>query len=159
MSDDNENFEPADYVYIGKRQLRDGKLGHFIMRLTADGELTKESGYRDLKRFHPVIGGVYRGAVFNETHSKGVDTAKFERKWPDVIKLLEWQSLDRVAEAAMKLKRIEADARRTNEMDIILLPIRRAIYNANRRGDYTEASAIRSAVTISLNKPLLDSEE
>lgn len=157
MSDDD--FQPADYVYIGKRQLRDGKLGHFIMRLMPDGELGKESGYRDLKKFRPVIGGIYTGAIFTETHSKGIETAQFKGRWQDQIKLLEWQALDRVAETEMKRKRIEADARRTNEMDNILLPIRRAIYNANRRGDYTEASAIRAAVQISLNKPLLDSEE
>ena len=159
MSDDNEIFEPADYVYIGKRQLRDGKLGHFIMRINSVGELDKESGYRDLKRFHPVIGGVYTGAVFSEKHAKGIETAKYDRQWPDPMKRLEWGALDRVAETAIKKKRIEADARRMNEMDSILLPIRRAIYNANRRGDYTEAHAIRQAVEISLNKPILSSEE
>jgi hypothetical protein len=157
MSDDD--FKPQDYVYIGRRQLKDGKIGHFIRRIDNTGELGKESGYVDLKKFRPVVGGVYTGATFSETHAKGIDSAKYNRQWPDVMHRLEWQALDRNTEAEIKRERIEKDARRTNEMDRILLPIRRAIYNANRRGDYAEAHAIRNVVQISLNKPLTASEE
>jgi hypothetical protein len=157
MSDDQE-FTPRDFVYAGRRMLRGDVIGYAIHPINDDGTLAGERLYK-LKRYGGIVGCRYTGATFAETSSKGIETAKWVDQWPNEGDRMEWQALDRSAEVDRKTASLKADAKATNEIDRIMLPIRKRIHSANARGDYAGAMALKLAVQISVNKPLRSDQE
>lgn len=157
MSDDPE-FKPRDHVYCGKRMLKGDVIGNAFRPIAEDGTLMEERLYK-LKGYRGIVGGRYTGALFAESQSKGVAEAKWVSQWHDPGDLMQWQSEDRAAEVERKVVSLKADAKASNEIDRIMLPIRKQIKQAHSRGDFAGAMALKTAVQISLNKPLRSDEE
>lgn len=145
-----------DYVYMGRRVLQSGKLGHEVAEINEDGSLGKPRVYG--VKMSKVIGGVYRGAAFDEKNSYGLIGALYDHKWENQDDLIAWEALDNASRIDMARVRTEKDAKLNAQMHACLLPIRRAIHAANKRGDWQGAAAIRHVFTALLAKPMTKEE-
>jgi hypothetical protein len=161
MSDDNseKEFTKRDFVYAGRRILRSNAIGHSVFPIGDDGELMDEKLYKLKLGTGMVVGGIYRGAEFSDNSSRGVDSfAKYQRMLDDPDRVIAWESEDRVAQLDLANVRREKNAKLNSQLETALQPIREAIHNANARGDWAAAAAIRQAVAALLAKPLTKSE-
>jgi hypothetical protein len=157
MSDDQE-FKERDHVYTGRRSIVGGTIAHAFQPINDDGTLDAERLYK-LKGYKGIVGGRYTGAKFAESQSKGIAEAKWICQWPDEGDRMQWQAEDRAMEVYQRTAKLKADAKAMNEIDRIMLPIRKRIKLANSRGDYAAVMALKTAVQISLSKPLRSDEE
>lgn len=154
-----ENFVPRDFVYAGRRSLKGDKIGHSVYPIADDGKtLQAECLYVLKARFSAVIGGVYTGATFAETKSRGISEARYVRSWPDHEAKIEWEALDTAAATDAKWRRLESDAGKLSEIDALLLPLRERLTAMRKRGDYTGAHALENAIMMSLHKPPREGE-
>lgn len=157
MNDENEKLTPRDFIYAGRRILTGGKIGHCIIPLD-DGELMEPRHYELTSKYKAIIGGVYAGAEFSETKSVGVNIAKFQKVRHDPEKI-DWLADDRLVDTELATRRLLSDAKRLNEIDAAMLPIRKRLAAARSRGDMATAIAIRQAVMASLERPPTQAEE
>lgn len=141
-----------DFVYAGRRVITGGRIGHSVYPISDDGELMEERLYA-LDKFSAIVGGRYTGAEFAETKSIGVANAKYVDGWHDRESKIDWEAEDRAAEIEIAAKRLAGNAKRLNEIDAIMLPLRKRAQAARARGDYATLIALRAAVAASLDKP------
>lgn len=156
MSD--QEFSPRDFVYTGRRWLVSHAIGHAVQTINDDGTLAEERLYR-LKSYKGIVGGRYTGATFGETQSKGIEAAKWVSQWPDAGDRMEWEAQDRATEVERKTEALKADAKANNEIDRIMLPIRKRYQLMRQRGDFAGYMAMKTAVQISLDRPIRSDEK
>lgn len=152
MSDDtNEVFEPLDFVYCGLRFGQGGKVGVSI-RTLKDGKLHGEGLYIQKGKVTWTIGGVYEEAKFSETSAHGFSSksVRFVRHWDVGADLIDWRARNDHVESALRTKKLEADARRVNEIESVMLPLRRQYETYRRQRDHAGMEALVAAVTRAL---------
>lgn len=120
----------ADFIYCGRRGAVGGGMLVVIKVEQADGtwgpELTYE--YTASTWLRRQIGGIYTGAKFSDTQALGLNLATYaakegatpEERWT-------WRSLDAAAVRSSKLAKLEENKKRTHEVDVILLPLRKTL--------------------------------
>jgi hypothetical protein len=158
VSDETETLTSRDFIYAGRRMLTGGRVGHCIIPIGDNGEFMEERYYQLTTKYKAIIGAVYTGAEFGETKSIGVNVAKFQKVRHDPEKI-DWIAEDRLVDIELATKRLLGDARRINEIDTAMLPIRKRLAAARSRGDISTALAIRQAVIASLERPPTKAEE
>lgn len=147
-----EEFLPFDYVYAGRRTLKGGKPGVEIYRLV-DGQLGGSSVFEAKALKARVIGGIYRGATFSDQSARGLDTVTFVDRWKDPAACIDWRARDEAAEARQRLIKLEADAKKINEIEAILLPLRRRYATYVRQYDNAGKYALEQAMLSALRAP------
>lgn len=151
MSDEDQQTV-RDFIYAGRRILSSGKIGHCVIPLDDASEHMSEKIYDLGAKYRAVIGGVYQGAAFGETKSYGIAIAKLDRVLHDLPERIDWLAEDRQVDIELAARRLASDAKRRNEIDDAMLPIRKRLHAARSRGDMATALAIRQAVMASLEK-------
>lgn len=155
MSENVDEYMECDFVYCGTRLLTKNELGIEIRKII-NGELAKPSFFSHNKKRDRKIGGVYRGASFSESGSKGLDDAKFDSLWHDKNMQILWEAEDRTAKAQDKCNKLEKDLKKISEIDMVMLPLRIQYETCRQRRDLAGMDALFKAVQISLrNTPRL----
>lgn len=155
--DQAEAFVAKDFVYCGVRMFKK-ELGVVIVALNPDGTLGKESAYDYKKSRERTIGGIYRGALFSETQCQGIDTVKYVESYKDSEAVIGWQARNDQAKSQERINKLEKDAKKTNEIDTMMLPLRKYFNNYRKRNDYAGMDALEAAVIRSLRTPIRQSE-
>lgn len=151
----SNNYVAYDFVYCGCRTLANGELVIEIRKII-DGELSEPNLYGFNRKRDRMIGGIYHGATFSETSSKGIDSVVFVSKWDSSENLILWEALDKQARVEDRAKKLEKNEKKVKEIDTIMLPLRVQYENCRKRRDFAGMEAISKAVLISLrNSPNL----
>lgn len=154
MSAAEEGFEPADFVFLGKRVASD-EVRVAIARILPDGTLGREWSLDANKHWKGrAVGSVYSGAQFSKDTVRGHNVAKWEREWSDVEARVLWRALDSRAEVWEKAQRYEQTARRADELARLLLPLRKMRMGLLQAGKMNDAYALEEAVARALRKPI-----
>lgn len=149
---DAEMYE-ANFIFCGKTALADGSLGVIIKIIQPDGlSLSEPRAFKWARRLDKTIGGVYSGAKFNEKQAVGMDRATFVELWHDSAAIQDWRIKSQYAEECQRVKKLEGDKKRINEIDTLLLPLRETYANYARIGDFAGQAALEAAVLRSLRK-------
>jgi hypothetical protein len=152
----SEEYAPMDFVFCGLRSSRD-RLVMAIAPITS-GEVEETIFFAHKGKLRYVIGGVYSGAEFSASGAKGLDSASFVRSWSDRGEVIRWQALSDQAEAQARTKKLEANARKVNEIEAVLLPLRKQYAVFQRQRDRAGASALEQAVMAALRAPVRQGE-
>ena len=145
MADNQDTFEPLEFAYCGQRILTGGRLGICIAPIR-DGQLQEASLYSHAGKVRWAVGGIYAGAEFSATSVRGLKNARFVRSWTDKEALIDWQSRNDQAESSIRTKKLETDARRMNELEAVMLPLRRQYEAYRRQRDHAGTEALAAAV-------------
>jgi hypothetical protein len=145
---------PLDFVYCGRRIMSNGKLAVAIAPIQ-DGEIQKTRLFLFDRKAHRTIGSVYSGATFSDNHMRGlIADLKFERIWHKQEDRIEWRARDEEVETHLRTKKLEADAKKVNEIETIMLPLRIMMQNFRHKRDYGGMEALEAAVVRALkSKP------
>lgn len=100
-----------------------------------------------------VIGGIYTGAEFDENGARGLNAARYYGRWKNESDRLEWQALDSQADANAASAREEANERRRDEIEAMVLPLRKLLHSDAYKFDPGKQQAIINAVTRALRVP------
>lgn len=138
-------LEPMDFVYCGLRLLVGEKLGVAICPIR-EGKLQQPWFLQQKSKVRWSIGGIYTGASFNESTVRGHSQARFVRRWDVTTDLIDWQARHDLAESTVRSKKLEADARRTNEIEVVLLPLRQQYETYRHQRDHAGMEALAAAV-------------
>lgn len=139
------DFHPFDYVYTGRCTLKGGKTGGQLGRLI-DGRIEDTFVFEARNFKGKAIGGIYRGATFGDQSARGLEGAKYVGRWSDESACIDWRARDDALEAKMRLAKLEADAKRMNDIEVILLPLRKLYASYARRYDHAGKEALEQAV-------------
>jgi len=150
-------FLPFDFVYAGRRTLKGDRSGAEIFRIV-DGKLADRYVFASKSLKVSVIGGVYRGALFTESHARGLTAVTFVDCWGDQLACIDWRARDEASAADQRLAKLEADARKVNEVENMLLPLRKLYASYSRRYDNAGKEALEQAVLRALRSPPRKSE-
>lgn len=146
------NGTPKDFVYAG----RAGRTGHFrdvVIPIEADGSLGNPWHFEKTKSFRSsIVGGIYRGASFDETTAYGLGSTTFQGRWPDRDAILGWEATTRAVNQAAAAARMERDEK-IPEIERTMLPLRKLYANAAKRYDSATMDALRLAVVSALITP------
>lgn len=156
MSTD-EQFTAQDYVYCGL-VFFDNSLSIVICQINEQGELERESYYDYKKSRDKVIGGIYRGASFSDTSARGIDKATYQGYYSNKEKIISWKARNDQARAKERTAKLEKDAKRINEIDTIMLSLRKIYAGYRKKNDYAGMEALQNAVLRSLHTPIRQSE-
>ena len=145
-----------DFVYIGKRPLTSGGMGHVIHWIEQGGGRLGEKAIfkpaKDLSNLR-VVGGVYTGARFDGKVSYGLGTARYTGRWTDTRQVAEWESEMDAFDKEAKAKKMATDDAANPVFDnMTIAEVRRLRYAASKRGDYATASAIRDMALLRIDK-------
>lgn len=151
-------FLPFDFVYAGRRALKGGKPGVEIFRIV-DGRLAESFVFesKSLKKSN-VIGGVYRGARFTDNQAYGLGAVAFVERWKDQLACVDWRARDEAFETNQRRLKLEADAKKVNEVEAMLLPLRKLHAAYSRKYDHAGKEALEQAVLRALRSPPRKSE-
>lgn len=153
MQSDAPEFLPFDFVYAGRRALKSGKPGAEIYRLI-EGRIADSFVFEaKVLKGSNVIGGVYRGALFTDSKARGLDSVMFVDRWKDQGACIDWRARDEAFEAKQRLSKLEADAKKINEIEAILLPLRKQYATYMRQYDNAGKEALEQAVLRALRSP------
>lgn len=152
MQTDSPEFLPFDYVYAGRRALKGGKVGAKIYRIV-DNRIGDSFYFeaKDLKG--KVIGGVYRGALFTDDKARNLDSVKYIDRWKDQGACIDWRARDEAFDASQRLAKLESDAKKVNEIEAIMLPLRKQYATYTRQYDHAGKEALEQAVLRALRSP------
>ncbi|MGG5276312.1 hypothetical protein [Pseudomonas syringae pv. coryli] len=142
---ENPEFLPFDFVYAGRRALKGDKPGSEIFRII-DGRLSESYVFAAKSLKGNVIGGVYRGAKFSKDQAQGLGTAVFVERWNDQGACIDWRARDEAFEANQRRIKLEADAKKVNEIEIMILPLRKLYASYSRQYDNAGKEALEQAV-------------
>jgi len=117
-------FLPFDFVYPGRRLLKGDKSGAEIFRII-DGRLADSYVFASKSLKGNVIGGVYRGAQFSDSQARGLGVVTFVERWNDQLACIDWRARDEAFEADQRRIKLESDAKKVNEIEAMLLPLRK----------------------------------
>ena len=144
-------FLPLDFVYCGRRWSQSSGSMVICIRAIKDGVLQAAGLYEFDRKAHRAIGGVYSGALFNEASIRNLSGALvYQRRWDVREDLIDWQSRDAAAESVSRSKKLEADAKKINEIEKIILPLRVQYDNYRKKRDHAGMDALRAAVVRAL---------
>lgn len=146
-----------DYVFAGRRRTVTGKLVAVIRKIIGD-TLEKDELYDAKLLKGKVVGCIYRGATFHEGGSKNLKEAAFIGYWKDSESIIQWKALDEVVESAERQAKLESDAKKINEIEQLLLPLRKIHSGYNKRYDHAGKEALEQAVLRALRSPPRKSE-
>lgn len=156
MAERPVGLSPCDFIYCGRRVIKDAKLGIAIRLILEGGVLSEERLWACPARHNRfVIGGVYTGAEFSDKQSFGLDSAKYV-KVVDRNDVMLWQAKDEQANIEVKSLRLEADHKKLNSIDLSMHNLR--VYYNNLTG-YGDKTAFEQAVLRALRKPLTKKEQ
>lgn len=136
-----------DFVYIGHAILSDGKLGISLRPVGEDGKLEEVMSFepKNGRRNPTVIGGIYRGASFSPERIHGLGDVTFTGdRWQDKEQRVLWQAASDDAEEKIRARRLEKE--QGNEIEELLLPLRKQYASAVKRFDYTTRETLERAV-------------
>lgn len=145
-------FLPFDFVYAGRRALQGDKPGAEIIRIV-EGRLANSLMFEAKVLKGRVIGGVYRGALFSNGIARGLGTATFVERWKDQSQCIDWRARDEAFEADQRLLKLEADAKKMNEIEVMVLPLRKLYASYTRRYDNAGKEALEKALLRALRSP------
>lgn len=144
-TEQDPDFQPFDFVYAGRRAMVGNKAGGMIHRVVegrlAEGELFDAKTFKSM-----AIGGVYRGAVFAESRARGLAGARFVERWKDSARCIDWRARDEAYEADKRHDKLQADARKINEIEAMLLPLRKLYATYRQKYDHAGQEALEQAV-------------
>jgi hypothetical protein len=151
-------YEPLEFVFCGFRK---GDAGLFISVATLrDGVLGREMYFSKGKsKRRWVVGGIYSGASFSDNGAKVLDDAHYVKAWEVQGDKIEWQAKSEQAEALARSEKLEADDRKRNELEELMLPIRKQYGALTKRRDRAGAAALEEAVLRALRAPIRKAEE
>lgn len=158
-SEELQKGTARDYVYAGLRTSSKDKPIVAIYPVV-DGKLREPALLFDAKGFKArIIGGVYRGASFNDDFSTiyNINRVKYVETWADKSRRLEWEALDDEHLRDRAIKRLE-DAQRGAVAEA-LWPYRVMIHQMRRRGAHHEVAALVNMVHELLYRPLTKEEQ
>ncbi|EPH9902636.1 TPA: hypothetical protein SL602_005399 [Pseudomonas aeruginosa] len=146
-----EEFIAQDFVYAGRRLLKSGKMGGEVF-VVIGGALGERMlfDYRTLKG--KVVGGIYRGASFSADQVRDLSKASYQGQWADDLARMDWRVRDEAAESEQRTDKLEADAKRTHEIEELLLPLRKLYASYSQRNDYGGKEALEAAVLRALRR-------
>lgn len=151
-----EEFESLDFVFCGWREIK-GRLYMAVVPLR-DGEMQEASYFSTKGKRRWVIGGVYTGAEFGEASAKGLDQTCYVRKWEDQGAIIQWQAISDKAESIVRGLKVEADARKRNEIEAAMLPLRKQYAALQKQRDRAGLAALEEAVLRALRAPVRAAE-
>jgi hypothetical protein len=156
MADIPSDFVARDYVFIGKHwQTQTSKMMVLIRLINEDGTLNpRESMYAYSKKMDKTIGGIYRGALFTDKQSRGMDGAKYTGRWSNTEDIALWESQAEDAETAQANVRLEKDDARVTEIAKIMKPLRKQYETMRGRYDHGGMEALERAVVRALRTQL-----
>lgn len=163
---DTKTFTPMAFVYTGRRW-QNGKLYVAIAPMT--GERRNAAEKHDLYEVSKTtraltkmpVGAVCTGAEFSDTSVRGLSAAKYQGMYDGDHGQTEqdaravratWQALDQQAAVLQRAAAMARDAKAVNEIENMLLPLRKQYHGAAMRGDYTTMEALKAAVIRALHK-------
>jgi hypothetical protein len=150
---------PQDFVYCGRRMLANNKLAFAVRPIAADGTLLPERWFAFDRKAKRMVGGVYSGAEFSVSQAAGLYGAlKYLRRWPDAGDQIAWEAQDGAAEAADRVRKLEADDKKISEIETALLPLRAQFERFRHMRDRGGIEALRAAVLAALESPLRPDE-
>lgn len=145
-------FLPFDFVYAGRRLLKGDKSGAEIFRII-DGRLADSYVFASKSLKGNVIGGVYRGAQFSDSQARGLGVVTFVERWNDQLACIDWRARDEAFEADQRRIKLESDAKKVNEIEAMLLPLRKLYASYSRQYDHAGKEALEQAVLRALRSP------
>lgn len=74
-------------------------------------------------------------ASFSDNGAKGLDDAHYVKAWEVQGDKIEWQAKSEQAEALARSEKLEADDRKRNELEELMLPIRKQYGALTKRRD------------------------
>jgi hypothetical protein len=157
MQTEDLEFLPFDFIYAGRRTLKGDKPGAEIFRIV-DGQLADGFVFASKSLKGYVIGGVYRGARFSDSQAQGLGAVKFVERWKDQLACIDWRARDEAFEANQRRIKLEADAKKVNEVEAMLLPLRKLYACYQRQYDHAGKEALEQAVLRALRSPPRKSE-
>lgn len=146
-----EDTVQRDYVYAGRRWLKSGKMAGEVI-VIVDGSLGDSFLFPHSLLKGKAVGGIYRGASFGENTAGRLSEATYQRQWPDDLACIGWRSRDEAAEAASRVAKLEANAKRSHEIEELLLPLRKLYASYAQRHDYGGKEALEAAVLRALRR-------
>lgn len=149
---DESEFQPFDFVFAGRCDAIGGKTGVVIHRVV-EGKLGQQAVYEAKNLKGRVIGGIYRGASFSPDHVRGLVESQYVGRWPDKSDCIQWRARDEAHEAKRRLAKLEADAKKINELETILLPLRKQYAVYARQYDHAGKESLEQAVMRALRSP------
>ncbi len=153
----SEDFIELDFVYCGLI-FRDKEFSVIVAPINPDGTLLKECCYQYKKGRDRTIGGIYRGATFSEKSCRNIDSVSFVSTFKDTESIIQWKARSDLAKTHERTYKLEKDAKKSNEMDVMLMTARKIYSNYRKRNDFAGMEAIEAAVLRSLRTPIRQSE-
>jgi len=144
--------EPRDFVYAGRRLGKASKV-FGVVRQIIDGRLGVEEFYSAETLKGKIVGGIYTGASFHETGSRGISSTTWTTRWHAPDDLIVWRAMDDAVETELRTARMMADSKRINEIDDILLPLRKIYASYAKQYNHASREALEQAVLRSLRSP------
>jgi hypothetical protein len=151
MDSPDESLVAKDFVYCGKCRITGG-IGQVYRAIEEDGSLGKEFVLKADRKYPKVIGGIYAGAKWSATQVMGLSASTYKGYWKIQDDLIGWKAKTEQIEVEVRIKKLENDAKRIDEIDIILAPLRKTYSNYRRIGDVAGMEALSAAVVRSLRR-------
>lgn len=139
-------YVACDFIYAGRRLLKGGRVGVIIFREVTPGRLDDGALYDGKEFKRHVIGGIYRGATFSSTGSRGLSTAAYAGRWAVVENCIDWRARDEATESELRTAKLAKDAQKVHEIEAILLPLRKLYAGYAKRRDSAGQEALEEAV-------------
>lgn len=144
-TDDGTEYQPRDFVYLGRREGRNGVVLARIAQIE-NGQLADFEAYSaDTFKKH-IVGGIYRGATFCEGGAKGLSGSTWVGRWHGEQIVMEAKVLDDAVTSMLRSKKLMADSKKINEIEAMLLPLRKLYAAYARKYDHAGKEALEAAV-------------
>lgn len=155
------DFKPRDFVFTGLRLDTKNNLYASLVVLNEDDTVDRPWSFdvsTDKQWRKRIVGGVYRGALFNETKARGLSLSVWTKQWPDTSQRIDWQARhDETLEIERSLK-LEKDAGRVSDIETQMLALRKLYAGYVKRYDTTGMRCLERAVIAALHSPPRKSE-
>lgn len=152
-----KELKAQDFVFTGWREHK-GRL-YLAVTPIQDGELLNTGHYSTKGKRRWVVGGVYTGAMFSSDTAKGLEQARYDRMWDDKGAIIHWQAVSDEAEATVRSVKVETDARKRNEIEAAMLPLRKQYAVLLKQRDRAGLAALENAVVRALRAPVRAAED
>lgn len=143
-------MKPMRFIYGGRRLGKDGLIDS-IIPIDDNGAMTKERVFKG-ERAERIVGGIYDGAQFSDTHAKGLPSARYSGRWIQKSDLVKWEAEHAAAKAEMRRERLEKDAKGMSIIDDQMAELRRIYQGHLKHGDHAACMAMEKAVVLSLRR-------
>jgi hypothetical protein len=140
---------PRDFIYVGRRAGEGAAVFGAIVQII-DGQLSRESYYAAAQFKGSIVGGIYTGATFHEGGARGLSVASWVKRWTEASDIITWRALDDAVETALRAAKLMADSKKINEIDDILLPLRKLYASYTKQYNHASREALEQAVLRSL---------